>query len=312
MSVKISGFTLVRNGVEFDYPFMESLRSLLPLCDEVVINVGKGTDSTLEQIRSLPHQEKIRIIETEWPLNDPEKKKSGVILSEQTNIALNACKYDWAIYLQADEVLHEDDYSEIKQSIERAHNLGNEIDAIVFQYRHFYGSYSVVQETRSAYRREMRAVRRSSGAQSVGDAQSFLKQDSNGKLTQKLNAILTSARIFHYGWVRTPQSMKEKTQFMDTLYHGDYKQGTGVERNQQEMVPHSGDHYLYKKFWGLKKYKGTHPAVMEKRIKEKNWSWDLDRSPFVFKGKDLGKVVLDLFEQFTGYRPFEFRNYRLK
>ena len=297
---KISGFSLVRNGLKFDYPFLESWRSLLPLVDELVLNIGISDDESLAVTQKFAREEgngKVRIIETEWPLNDPVKKKSGLILSEQTNIALEACTHDWCIYIQADEVLHEADQEIIRKAI-RESEKRPEIEAIVFQYCHFYSSYNVLQNTRSAYRREIRAIRKSSGARSVGDAQSFRKPDGS-----KLQAILTSARIFHYGWVRTPDAMKEKTIFMDQLYHGDQPKGA--------EAPHSGDNYRYRRFWGLQEYTGSHPAVMKTRILEKGWKWDLNNSPFVFTAGDLKKMVLDFYERYTGHRPFEFKNYRI-
>ena len=297
---KISGFSLVRNGILFDYPFLESLRSLLPLVDELVLNVGEGDDETLDRCERFAREEgrgKVKIFTTVWPLNDPEKKRSGLILSEQTNLALERCTHDWCLYLQADEVLHEDDAPLIREGVERASRQG--LEALVFEYRHFYGSFNVIQETRSAYRREMRLVRKSSGAKSVGDAQSFRKSDGS-----KLRALLTPARIFHYGWVRTPEAMKEKTLFMDRLYHGD--QAPDAE------TPHSGNNYLYKRFWGLREYRGSHPGVMTGRIAEKGWTWDLRASPFVFSPSDTKKVVLDLWEWLTGHRPFEFKNYSIE
>jgi len=297
---KISGFSLVRNGLRFDYPFLESWRSLLPLVDELVLNVGISDDETLATAQNFAVDEgqgKVKIIQSEWPLNDPEKKKSGLILSEQTNLALDACQYDWCIYLQADEVLHEADAAEIKEAIIQA-NADSEVEAIVFNYEHFYGSYDVVQRTRSAYRREIRAIKKSSGARSVGDAQSFRKQND-----QKMKAILTSARVFHYGWVRTPDAMKEKTFFMDQLYHGESK---------QTAMPHTGDNYRYKRFWGLCQYQGSHPLVMKKRIQLKGWVWDLTKSDYVFKAADIKKVLLDGIEKITGCRLFEFKNYQLK
>jgi hypothetical protein len=297
---KISGFSLVRNGVRFDYPFLESLRSLLPVVDELVLNVGKGEDETLSRCRDLAEKEgqgKIKIFETEWPLNDPEKKKSGIILSEQTNLALDRCENDWCLYLQADEVLHEEDYEIIRRGVSRAQDRS--LEALVFQYRHLYGAFNVIQNSRSAYRREMRVIRRSSGARSIGDAQSFRKPDGS-----KLSALLTPARIFHYGWVRTPEAMLEKTKFMDQLYHGD--------GDQDSKSPHTGNNYRYKRFWGLYPYKGSHPRVMKTRIAEKGWTWDLKASPFVFTVKDLSKVFLDSVERLSGYRPFEFRNYEVK
>ncbi|MBC7396452.1 MAG: hypothetical protein H7333_03320 [Bdellovibrionales bacterium] len=297
---KISGFSLIRNGLKFDYPFLESWRSLLPLVDELVLNVGEGDDETLIQAEKFASEEgqgKVKIFTSVWPLNDPEKKRSGLILAEQTNLALERCKHEWCFYLQADEVLHEVDVPLIRKAVETAAN-NPIVEAIVFQYRHFYGSFNVIQETRSAYRREMRLIRKSSRALSVGDAQSFRKP--NG---QKLKALLSSARIFHYGWVRTPDAMKEKTVFMDQLYHGEQKLGISE--------PHSGSNYLYKRFWGLKPYRGTHPGVMTSRIREKGWDWNLKESPFTFELKDLKKIAMDFFEKLTGYRPFEFKNYEI-
>ncbi len=295
---KISGFSLVRNGIKFDYPFLESWRSLLPLVDELVLNIGISDDDSLAVAKKFASEEgggKVRIFESEWPLNDPEKKKSGLILSEQTNLALEQCSHDWCFYIQADEVIHEDDYSLIREAVEKA--AKQKLDAVVFSYAHFYGSFNVIQQTRSAYRREMRIIRKSSGAKSVGDAQSFLR--SGG---EKLDAILTKARIFHYGWVRTPDAMKEKTEFMDQLYHG----------NNAKMLAQKADAHLYKRFWGLKQYQGTHPACMKARIQSKGWNWDLKKSPFVFSASDLKKAVLDLYEEISGHRPFEFKNYHIK
>src|SRR5690242_5435074 len=114
--MKISGFSLVRNGIRFDYPFLESLRSMLPLVDELVINVGIGDDETLRTIQEFAQKEgkgKVSYFESDWQLHIPEKKKGGLILSEQTNLALNRCKNDWCLYLQADEVLHEEDLPKI-------------------------------------------------------------------------------------------------------------------------------------------------------------------------------------------------------
>jgi glycosyltransferase involved in cell wall biosynthesis len=297
---KISGFSLVRNGIQFDYPFLESWRSLLPLVDELVLAIGESDDDSLLAAQKFAHEEgqnKEKIIESVWPLNDPIKKKSGLILSEQTNLALAHCQNDWCFYLQADEVLHEADYQAFKNSF-RASQADPKIEAVVYGYQHFYGSFNVVQETRSAYRREVRLIKKSSSARSVGDAQSFLKSDGT-----KLNALLSEARIFHYGWVRTPEAMREKTDFMDQLYHGDAKEGA--------VLPQSGDNFRYKRFWGLQSYLGTHPSVMQTRIAEKGWNWDLMASPFVFKTSDFKKIILDGFEKVTGHRPFEFKNYRI-
>ena len=301
--MNVSGFSIIRNGTRFDYPYLESLRSLLPLVDELVVNVGRGDDDTLEEIQKFARAEgkgKVLLFESDWPLGDPEKKKGGLILSEQTNLALERCSADWCIYLQADEILHEADHDRIRSSLS-AVSRDPRIEGLLFDYVHLYGSYDVMQESRSAYRREVRAIRRSCGARSVGDAQSFRKRNGEKPLV-----VRSGARVFHYGWVRTPEAMREKTFFMDQLYHGS-PDASGLASG----IPHTGDNYRYKKFWGLKPFRGTHPAVMSERIRKKGWSWDLRNSPMIWGAKDLKKMLLDGIERLTGRRLFEYRSYVL-
>jgi hypothetical protein len=292
--MKISGFTIVRHGVRFDYPFLESIRSLLPIVDEYVINVGIGEDDTLKALQEFAVKEgngKIKLFESPWPLNDPEKKRGGQILAEQTNLALEKCTGDWAIYLQADEILHEDDLGEIRKACEKFHSH-SEIEGLLFKYVHFYGSFDVIRKGRGAYRREVRAVK-TGRCKSIGDAQSFRRLDGT-----KPGVALIPARIFHYGWVRPPEVMKEKTEFMDQLYHG--------------AGPGTGDNYRYKKILGLTRFRGTHPAVMKDRIQQKFWNWDLQNSPLEWTWKDGKKILLDFFEGLTGRRLFEYRSYCIR
>lgn len=297
--MKISGFTILRHGTKFDYPFLESLRSLLPLVDELVVNVGLGEDDTLDRLIAFAESEgrgKVVLFESDWPLDDPEKRRGGQILAEQTNLALERCTGDWCVYLQADEVLHENDLPEIRRAM--ATNLENpEIDGLLFRYVHFYGSFDVVRNSRSAYRREVRIIRRGTGARSVGDAQSFRLPHG-----EKPRVALLTASIYHYGWVRPPEVMKEKTFFMDTLYHGGERTGSDGTA--------TGDNYRYKKIWGLYPFRGTHPSVMHARIAAKKWTWDLTRSPLEWTLGDAKKIALDLFERATGVRLFEYRSYR--
>ncbi|OFZ53686.1 MAG: hypothetical protein A2428_17345 [Bdellovibrionales bacterium RIFOXYC1_FULL_54_43] len=301
--MKVSGFTLVRNGTQFDYPYLESLRSLLPIVDELIIDVGIGDDDTMDRIKRFADDEgagKVQWFGTTWDLNNPEKRKGGLILSEHTNLALDRCVGDWCVYLQADEVFHEDDRDQLRSMLASTAD-DPRVEGLLFDYVHFYGSFNVIQQSRGTYRREVRAVKRSAQPRSVGDAQSFRKTSG-----EKLNVVRSGARVFHYGWVRTPEAMREKTFFMDQLYHGAPK-----PEDAEKRIPHTGDNYRYKRFWGLRPYKGSHPKVMTDRIGEKGWHWDLDHSPCVWTWKDLKKIVLDLIERVTGHRFFEYRSYKL-
>ena len=295
--LKISGFTFVRNGLKFDYPILESLRSQLPLVDELVIVVGRGEDDTLAKVQSLAAVEpKLRVLESEW---DESLRRNGAILAQQTDLALSHCSGQWGIYLQADEVLHEEDYPLIRAAIERAH-LREEVDGILFDYVHFYGDFFVVNRSPSAYRHEVRAIRLGRGMVSWKDAQGFRRKVEHGNHSHYLKprVICSHARIFHYGWVRPPEVMREKTVAMDKLYHADGEPGTR-------------DNYKYKRIYGLERFAGSHPAVMKERIEAKRWSVDLMSYPLTWEWKDARKVLARAIEKTTGWLPFQYRNYEI-
>ena len=51
--MKVSGFTFVRDAAKYDYPVVESIRSILPVADKFIVNIGQRNDGTLELIRSI-------------------------------------------------------------------------------------------------------------------------------------------------------------------------------------------------------------------------------------------------------------------
>ncbi|MCA6415291.1 MAG: glycosyltransferase family 2 protein, partial [Cytophagales bacterium] len=63
--MKVAGFTIVRNAVKYDYPIVEAITSVLPLCDEFIVAVGNSEDNTLDLILAI-NSPKIRIIHTIW------------------------------------------------------------------------------------------------------------------------------------------------------------------------------------------------------------------------------------------------------
>lgn len=286
---RISGFTFIRNGVKFGFPFRESILSALPAVDELVVNVGKGEDDTLAKVEELAAEHsKIRIIESVW---DDSVRKGGKVLAQQTDIAIKACTGDWGLYLQGDEVLHEDDYMWILDAFKAANRMP-EAEGILFDYLHFYGDFRVVNWHPSAYRHEVRGIRLNRGVESYGDAQGFRIDN------RKLKVIRSNARIYHYGWVRPPEIMQAKTEEMDSFYHPD---GEGT-----------GDNYKYKRVIGLEKFTGTHPLIMRDRIgAQEDWSDRLLQSKLHFKLKDLLRLFYRWCEKLTGSRPFEYRNYEL-
>ncbi len=251
--MKVSGFSFCRNAVSLYYPIAEAIRSALPIVDEFVIAVGESDDDTLERIRAIGDP-KIRVIETEW---DQKHFVHGAINAVQTNIALDACSGDWCIYLQADEVLHEDDYDAILRTARDARDRP-EVEGLLFDYLHFWATYDTYQTARNWYRHEVRMVRGGIGVRSWKSAQGFRIDE------RKLNVIRSGARVFHYGWVRPPHLMKRKTIALDSLHH-DAK--WVADRHPDPTIP-----FDYGPLDHVARFQGTHPAVMRDRIAGQDWT----------------------------------------
>lgn len=288
--MKVTGFTMVRNAVKYDYPIEESIRSILPVVDEYVVAVGKSEDQTLELIRSIGSP-KIRIIETIW---DDSLREGGRVLAEETNKAFDAiaADTDWCFYLQGDEVVHEQYHGEILRAC-REYLDQEEVDGLLFRYEHFYGSYEYVGDSRTWYRNEIRVIRNDKSIRSYRDAQGFRK---NG---QKLKVKPVNACIYHYGWVKDPRFQQAKQENFHRMWHDD----TWVKEHVAEASA-----YDYSMIDSLKKFEGSHPAVMQQRLQRMNWEfhWDVSRKKFRLKDWLLYKV-----EQLTGVRLFEYKNYEV-
>lgn len=254
----VSGFTFCRNLVKLDYPFIESIQSLLPLVDELVIAVGDSEDDTPERIQAIGDP-KIRIIPTVWDMN---LKKDGLIYAQQTNIALDHCNPsgDWAIYLQGDEALHENDLPKIRQSMEEYRNDRN-ILGLMMRYYHFVGDYWSLDPW--AYRRAIRIIRPGNLLRSVGDAVGFARSSDGLYIGKREKALWRYAegRIYHYGWVKDPRLLREKVMNQVRWYWEDKPN----ERDQKTLAL---DEYMPENYSFLKPFRGSHPQVMEKRISE--------------------------------------------
>jgi hypothetical protein len=236
----------------------ESLRSLAPLVDETVVAVGKSDDGTLELVRSLDLPD-LRIIETVW---DESLRVGGRVLAQQTNVALAQCRLPWAFYLQADEVVHEEDHARIRAALE---HWGEDegVDALRFRFLHFEGTYAYVNWVR--YWKQCRVIRNNGRVVSVGDAAGFGRVDG-----RKLRVRKTGAKIYHYGWARAPEVLKQKTLAFQKLYHDD----AYVAARYDEVPPE----YLSDVDIAFR-FRGTHPAVMTERIDGMNWEVPADRRP---------------------------------
>ena len=290
--MKICGFTFIRNAVKFDYPVIASITSILPIVDKFIVSVGNCNDGTLQLIESI-NSPKIQIVHSVW---DESLKEGGRVLASETDKALAQVsqEYEWAFYLQADEVVHEKDLPTIFDAATKYADNKN-VDGLLFNYKHFYGTYDYIGDSRRWYKNEIRIVRNNNNVVSYRDAQGF-----RNKQNKKLRVKKIDASIYHYGWVRHPHEQLKKYNNFSGLWNGiDYQESVLTDKDQYDYFSNTDSIDLFK---------GTHPAVMHKRIAEKNWHIDLDTSQTRFSFKDK---LLHKLEKLTGKRFFGYKNYRI-
>jgi glycosyltransferase involved in cell wall biosynthesis len=239
--MKVSGFTIVRNAIQFHYPVIASIESILPICDEFVVNVGDSQDGTLELIKSIQNP-KIRIVQTVWDMT-----QGPTVLSQQTNVALKECKGDWAFYLQTDEVIHEDDLDRLKKCMEQYLNDPH-VDALRFKWLHFYGSYWRYRIDAGWYQKQDRIVRNNGTVESYGDAFAFRRRDG-----RPLRSKPTGALLYHYGWVHSNEVMAKRRANAAQIGF------VGKEEGGQ-------DHFEYGDLNRFPIYFGTHPSTMKRDV----------------------------------------------
>ncbi len=250
--MNVSGFSFVRDALRLDYPIVEAITSILPICDEFWVAVGRSDDGTAEAIRGIGDP-RIHLIESDW---DPQYFVHGAINAQQTNLALSRCSGDWCFYVQADEVIHEKYLPIIRAAMERCQPYSN-IEGLLFDYVHFWGSYETYQKAHGWYRHEVRVIRNGLGIESWKSAQGFRR---NG---EKIKVVPSGAKVYHYGWVRHPRLMKRKQVALDSLHHDTQ----WVNRRH----PDRESSFRYGSLKHLARFQGTHPRVMGPRIARKDW-----------------------------------------
>lgn len=289
--MKVVGFTFIRNAVKYDYPVAEAVRSILPLCDEMIVNLGNSQDNTADLIEGIDSQ-KIKVYHSVW---DESLMQGGRVLAVETDKAYSHIPddADWCFYIQADEVIHEKYYTAIRSAMEK-YKDDRRVEGLLFKYKHFYGSYDYVGDTRKWYDHEIRIIRKDPQIASYRDAQGFRK---NGR---KLRVKEIDAWVYHYGWVKHPELQLQKILGFEKLYDG-HAMASRISREATRQFDYSG-------IDSLTRFTGTHPSAMHERILRQNWSFehDISRKNFTLKGR-----ILHWLEKLTGKRLFDYRNYKI-
>jgi len=170
-------------------------------------------------------------------------KDRGYVYGQQKMIAQFNCTGDWLFYVEGDEVYHEHDLKKIYKSME-SHLDDANVEALVFDFYHFYGNAMSYLDSPGWYRSEARIIK-SSIRSYAPDGLFWLVLDSNKK-GRYPRAKKIGAYCYHYGWVRSEDQMNLKSQKVQQ-YWG----------NLPVMIDYSQiDQSIIKEFFG------SHPKII--------------------------------------------------
>jgi len=269
--MKVSAFTFIKNGQILGYPFIESIQSILPIVDEFVVNVGESEDETLSLIQSIPSQ-KIRIIKSKW--NDT-MQEYGYVYGQQKMVAQFNCTGDWAFYIEGDEVYHENELEQIKKSMLLYLNDPN-VEALAFNYYHFYGNANSYLDSPGWYRSEVRIIKNSVRSYAP-DGLFWLVLNSN-KQGRYPRAKLTGAYCYHYGWVRSEEQMNLKSIKVQKYWGRD---SVNVDYSQMDKSI-------------IKEFKGTHPKIINKWLPKESGLYKVDPNYKLTKKQKKHRMMIKL------------------
>ena len=289
--MKVSGFTFLRNGQRLGYPFVASIRSLLPLVDEFVIALGPCEDDTEKRVSEIGDP-KIRIIPTQWNERiQPDYSVKGFVYGQQKSIALFNCTGDWAFYLEADEVVHENDLPKIRAVMEKYLNEPR-VEALAFDYLHFYGNANTYAWSPGWYRSEVRIIRNTIPA--WGPEGLFFIVLEKHKKGRYPRAAHTGATIYHYGWVRSETQMHLKA----SAVHKYWDDKPAAKSDYTKIDPAT-----------LKLFTGTHPKVVQDWLPQAEGIFQADPNHQLSSREKKHRLMLKL-EKWFGFR-FNKKHYRL-
>jgi glycosyltransferase involved in cell wall biosynthesis len=201
----ISGYVLSRNCLSLDYCIDLTIRSLLPVCNEVVVCDAGSTDGTLEMLEEWAgYDSKLRITHWDWP--DP--KGETYFFVKWINHAREQLRYDMQLNIEADECLSLRSHDAIREAAaERGSRMFRRLnfwrDACSLAPDGHYCGHQVVR---------------------MGPQELWMPSDApDPHGPQDITRLATwddRLEIFHYGALRKPEAFIAKSKVMQGAIFG--------------------------------------------------------------------------------------------
>lgn len=242
----LGGNVCIRNGFRLDYCWKEAVRSLLPICDKVIVCDCDSDDGTREHIDEWCRHEPKLI-----PLNFPWKDPKGDVTWWPTwvNYAREHLPTDMHIQLDADEVIHEDDYGAIKTAVASK--------SILFCKRlNFWrDSRHLIPEGVCCGTKVLRIA-----PTNMPIPSDYPFGPANDTVAR---AVESNIRIFHYGFLRERHAFFRKAREVQRIwvnsydprlekaesYDGEWSEMPGITGWEDSLVDYNGSHPSAIRLW---------------------------------------------------------------
>ena len=254
----LGGNVCIRNGNELDFCWKEAIKSLLPVCDEVVVCDGESTDGTQQEIRDWALSEpKLKVCIYPWPnpVGDPSFWVKWI------NFGREHVKCDYHFQLDGDEVLHESSYSELVNLKQQGFmNRTIRISRLNFWRDHKH----LIPPGHCCSHQPIRIAPSSMWLPSDGQTGHPLEGLPSTIVSDRMNI-----RICHYGFLRKREAFFEKEKLLQKYFFNDYdermKRSEEFPGNWMQMPGISG--------WenNLVDYTGIHPQVAHQWLKDRGY-----------------------------------------
>lgn len=248
MNPSLSGLVCIRQGIELDYCWRESIQSLLPICSQVIVCDGESTDGTQELIRDwMKDEPKIALCVYPWP--DPVGVPTFWV--DWLQYGRQHCQGDFVIQLDADEVLSENSYDELD-----AFTGGS---LWCKRYNFWRDDKNLIPHGVCCSHRVVRVIPKGMFLPSDGE-------DARG------HGVVAMARdsgveIFHYGFIRKPEAFFKKARALQGYFFNTYDQRLA----DAEATPETWMETIKNVEWinSLVPFTGKHPVIMKQWLKER-------------------------------------------
>ncbi len=136
----LSGYTTTYNCLDQKYPFEASVRSMLSFCDQVVVVDGGSTDGTVEKLEEIAKEDERLVIHVQS--RDWNSERFAVFDGLQKALARALCTSEFCWQQDSDEIVHERDYSKIKDLVRK---MPKNMNLVALPVLEFWGSKGKVR-----------------------------------------------------------------------------------------------------------------------------------------------------------------------